>query len=196
MRTHTKYDLTLWRGDWRHRGRTSFTSVISQRASGRAPYGTGRPLEKEVVNVESEVHIEIPWLLHVFPSLSVSFWPFSLKKKKIHLSALVPILFLSFFSCLHPPQPPPFLLTPTLLYFLLPHLHSFLSPIPSYTLCPLTLNHRWTKQWAMSHSIKTNNPVMGGGLCGAGAAVTRQCARWVQAAANLRPRWFNSQMDI
>lgn len=69
------------------------------------------------------------------------------------------------FFCLQPP-----LFTPALLYFLLPHLHSFLSPIPSYTLCPLTLNHRWTKQWAMSHSIKTNNPVMGGGLCGAGAA--------------------------
>lgn len=92
---------------------------------------------------------------------------------------------------------PPLFFSPLLFFiFLLPHLHSFLSPIPSYTLCPLTLNHRWTKQWAMSHSIKTNNPVMGGGLCGAGAAVTRQYAHWVQAATNLRLRWFNSQMDI
>lgn len=135
-----------------------------------------------MVNVESEVHIEVPWILHVF-TLSL-FLTFLFKKK----------FFSPFSSCPHlvsllflMPSPPP-LLTPTLLYFLLPHLHSFLSPIPSYTLCPLTLNHRWTKQWAMSHSIKTNNPVMGGGLCGAGAAVTRQCTRWAQAAANLGPQ--------
>lgn len=101
-----------------------------------------------------------------------------------HLSALVPIF--PFFSCLHLSSPS--LFTPALLYFRLPHLHSFHSPIPSYTLCPLTLNHRWTKQWTMSHSIKTNNLLMGGGLCGAGAAVTRQCARWVQAATNLISR--------
>lgn len=37
MRTHTKYDLTLWRGDWRRRARTSFTSVISQRPKGPPP---------------------------------------------------------------------------------------------------------------------------------------------------------------
>lgn len=101
-------------------------------------------------------------------SLTLSLFPTFLFKYFFHLSALVPILFLSFFSAFTPPPSLPF--TPALLYFLLPHLHSFLSPIPSYTLCPLTLNHRWTKQWAMSHSIKTNNPVMGGGLCGAGAA--------------------------
>lgn len=99
-------------------------------------------------------------------SLTLSLFPtFPFIKKISPLSPcphLVSFLFL--------PSTPPPLFTPALLYFLLPHLHSFLSPIPSYTLCPLTLNHRWTKQWAMSHSIKTNNPVMGGGLCGAGAA--------------------------
>lgn len=196
MRTHNKYDLTLWRGDWRHRARTSFTSVISQRALGPAPYGTEslwKVLEKEVVNVKSEDHIEITGLLHVFPySQSLSDLSLSIF---FHLSALVPILFLSLFFLPSSFSPPPSLFTPALLYFHLPHLHSFLSPIPSYTLCPLTLNHRWTKQWAMSHSIKTNNPVMGGGLCGAGASVTRQYAHWVQAATNLRPRWYNSQMD-
>lgn len=84
---------------------------------------------------------------------------------------------LVFLFLFHPP-PAPTLFTPVRLYFLLPHVYSFPSPIPSYTPCPLTLNHRWTKQWPMSHSIKTNNPVMGGGLCGAGATVTRQYAHW------------------
>lgn len=133
----------------------------------------------------SDDHIEITGLLRVF--LRSPSWPYSLN---IHLSALMPILL--FFSCLldPPPSPLPFFI------FFPPHLHSFLSAIPSYTLCPLTLNHRWTKQWTVSHSIKTNNPVTGGWLCGAGAAVTRHYARWVQAATNLRQRWFNSQMDI
>lgn len=176
MRTHTKYDLTLWRGDWHHRA--SFPSVISQRAQGPTPYGTEglwKVLEKEVVNVKSEDHIESTGLLHVFAysqTLSIFF---------VHLSALV-------FT-------PPFFLHPCSIFFSLTSI--LLSPpIPSYTLCPLTLNHRWTKQWAMSHSIKTNNPLMEGGLCGAGATVTRQYTHWVQAATNLKPQWYNSQMDI
>lgn len=123
---------------------------------------SGRLLEREVVNAKSKDHIEITGLLQVFPLLSGSF-DLCLPIFFFHHLAVLPILF--FF-------------TPVLLYFLLPHVYSFPSPIPSYTPCPLTLNHRWTKQWPMSHSIKTNNPVMGGGLCGAGATVTRQYAHW------------------
>lgn len=192
MRTHTKYDLTLWRGDWRHGARTSFTLVISQRAYGPAPYGTEslwKDLEKEVVSVWW------PYWNHrviaCFPSLLVVTFPFKYFFLPLNSSAHL-VFSPPFFPVLSPPFHP----CCFFFFFLLPHLHSFLPPIPSYTLCPLTLNHRWTKQWAMSHSIKTNNPVMGGGLCGAGAAVTRHYARWVQAATNLRQRWFNSQMDI
>lgn len=177
MRTHTNFDLEgggMGGIGWYHR------------AYGSAPYGTGclwKDLEEEVMNVRR------PYWNHrtitCFPSLPIVTFLFKYSPLRSHAHPV--IFFLPFGP---PPSPLPFFI------FFPPHLHSFLSAIPSYTLCPLTLNHRWTKQWTVSHSIKTNNPVTGGWLCGAGAAVTRHYARWVQAATNLRQRWFNSQMDI
>lgn len=120
--------------------------------------------------------IEIAGLLHVF--LRSRSWPFSWN---IHLFALMPILLFIFFL----PFAPPFHLCPSLFSPHL-HLHSFLSTIPSYTLCPLTLNHRWTKQWAVSHSIKTNNPVTGRVV-----VPSRSCGN--QALRSLGPSSHKSQ---
>lgn len=87
-----------------------------------------------------------------------------------------------FISCLLPTLSPLsfFIFSPP------PHLHSFLFSIPSSTLCPLTLNHRWTKQWDVSHSIKTNNPVTG-----RVAVPSRSCGN--QALRSLGPSSHKSQ---
>lgn len=184
LRTHTKYDLTLWRGDRRHGPGTSFTSAISQRAlRSPAPYGT-ESLWTSPGKGSSECQV---WGLDLKTQGYCMFSFYSqllFDLSRLQLSPCILFFFPFFHLCATTSPLSPW---PSLFFiFSLPHLHSFPSSIPSYTPCPLTLNHRWTKQWAMSHSIKTNNPVMGGGLCGAWATVTRQYARWVQAATNLR----------
>lgn len=99
----------------------------------------------------------------------------------------MPILLFIFFPAFCPTSPSPHF-TSALLYFL-PHLHLSIlfSPHSPHTpLCPLTLNHRWTKQWAVSRGIKTNNPVTW-----RAAVLSRSCGN--QALRSLGPSSHKSQ---
>lgn len=125
----------------------------------------------------------------MFPLLSASFWPFSLN---IFFTSqlLFPSCFFPFFL---PPPPLPSPLRFFIFFSLTSILFSPQSP------------HTPSVHWLLTTDGQNNGP------ChtalrqtirwweegwGAGAAVTRHYAHWVQAATNLRPRWFNSQMDI
>lgn len=143
MRTHTKYDLTLWRGDWRHGARTSFTLVISQRAYGPAPYGTEslwKDLEKEVVSVWW------PYWNHrviaCFPSLLVVTFPFKYFFLPLNSCAHL-VFFPPFCSC---PQPP---LSPLLFFFFF-SLTSILSSLQSL--------HTPSVHWLLTTDGQNNGP--------------------------------------